>query len=272
MDEKLGESEAELRSLFENLPDLVLLLDRSARIELTNRALPGSNLPDASGSDGFAFIGPEHRCHCHEAHQQVIRTGRVQTVEARDIYGNWWACRFAPIVRAGESQRVIAICTDITENRKAASALGEKEQRYRELLAAVTNYTYSVKLENGVPVSTEHSCGCLSVTGYAPEDYQSNPYLWITMVHPDDRDMVRQYVAAIVRGEKVSAIEHRIIRRDGAIRWLRDAIVPHHDGDRLVRYDGLIEDVTDRRRMEYALRARELQLLVAAEDPRAAFA
>ena len=39
--------------------------------------------------------------------------------------------------------------------------------------------------------------------------------------------------------------------------------MPHHDGNRLVRYDGLVEDVTDRRRAELALREQEMQLLVA---------
>ena len=140
-------------------------------------------------------------------------------------------------------------------------ALGERERRYRELLAAVTNYTYSVNLANGEPVATDHSLGCLAITGYAPEDYKSDPYLWIPMVHPDDRETVRRYVAAILGGEKVPAIEHRIVRRDGAIRWLRATIVRHHDGNRLVRYDGLVEDVTERRRVEQALREQEMQLL-----------
>jgi sigma-B regulation protein RsbU (phosphoserine phosphatase) len=75
--------------------------------------------------------------------------------------------------------------------------------------------------------------------------------------------VVRQYVAAIIRGDKVPPIEHRIVRRDGAVRWLRDTIVPHRDGDLLVQYDGLVEDVTDRAHAEQALRQREMQLLVA---------
>ncbi len=162
-----------------------------------------------------------------------------------------------------EPARLLCLFLDITQHRKVELALGEREQRYRDLLAAVTNYTYSVKLENGVPVATDHSWGCLAITGYFPDDYKSDPYLWIDMVHPDDREMVRQYVAAILGGEKVPAIEHRIIRRDGAVRWLRDTIVPHHDGSRLVRYDGLVEDVTDRRRAELALREQEMHMLVA---------
>ncbi len=146
---------------------------------------------------------------------------------------------------------------------RAERTTRESERRYRDLLAAVTNYTYSVKLENGVPVATDHSWGCLSITGHTPEDYKRDPYLWINMVHPDDRETVRQYVAAVLRGEKVPAIEHRIIRPDGAVRWLRDTIVPHHDGNLLVRYDGLVEDVTDRRLAEQSLREQELQLLAA---------
>ena len=261
--EALRESESKLQSLFENLPDLVLVMDRSTRIEFANRALPRTDLQDFLGTSGFGFIVPEHRCRCHEAHQQVILTGQVQTVEAMDNYGYCWEVRFVPLVEIGEPHRVMAIWTDITLHRKVELALGEREQRYRDLLAAVTNYTYSVKLENGVPVSTDHSWGCLSITGYTPGDYKSDHYLWINMVHPDDRDTVRQYVAAILGGEQEPSIEHRIIRRDGTIRWLLDTIVPHHDGDMLVRYDGLVEDVTDRRRAEDALRDREMQLLMA---------
>ena len=104
--------------------------------------------------------------------------------------------------RRGKRRNCRVSILDITEHRKPESALSEREQRYGELLAAVTNYTYSVNLENGVPVSTEHSWGCLAVTGYTPEDYKSDPYLWIHMVHPDDREMVRQYVAEVIGGEK----------------------------------------------------------------------
>ncbi len=195
--------------------------------------------------------------------QQSVDASQVCTVRTKGGEIKFLAMTALALHYEKEPSRLLCLFLDITHYRKVESALGEREQRYRELLAAVTNYTYSVKLENGVPVATDHSWGCLAITGYFPDDYKSDPYLWIAMVHPDDRDMVRQYVAAVLGGEKVPAIEHRIIRRDGAVRWLRDTIVPHHDGSRLVRYDGLVEDVTDRRRAELALREREMQLLLA---------
>jgi sigma-B regulation protein RsbU (phosphoserine phosphatase) len=190
---------------------------------------------------------------------------RTQTVEAADVDGHWWQCRIAPMHELEGVCLATIICTDVTEQRKVELALGEREQRYGQLLAAVTNYTYSVQLENGAPASTDHSWGCLSVTGYTPDDYKSDPFLWIKMVHPDDQEAVRKYVARVLAGETVPPIEHRIVRRDGAIRWLRDTVVPHRDGEQLIRYDGLVEDITERWRAEQAVRETEVQLLTAAK-------
>lgn len=141
------------------------------------------------------------------------------------------------------------------ERKGAEEALRQSEQRYRELLAAVTTYTYSVKIEDGVPVSTQHGWGCVSVTGRAPEEYAADPYLWISMVHPDDREMVRRHVARVLEGQRVPPIEHRVVHRDGTTRWVRDTIVPHYDQTgRFDRYDGLVEDVTERKRADEQFR------------------
>jgi sigma-B regulation protein RsbU (phosphoserine phosphatase) len=84
------------------------------------------------------------------------------------------------------------------------------------------------------------------------------------MVHPNDREMVEQFVAQVLAGEELPPIEHRIVRKDRAVRWVRDTIVSHcDDNGRLVRYDGVVEDISDRRRAEQALWDKEVQLLAA---------
>jgi len=233
-------------------------------------ALLDLNLPDSMGS---GTVGQVHACNpdvpivvltggngedSDEVALQAVQAGAEDYVSKSELEPKLLlrTIRYA-IERAGHRR------ADQEYRDRAEKTTRESERRYRDLLAAVTNYTYSVKLENGVPVATDHSWGCFSITGYTPEDYKVDPYLWIKMVHPGDQEMVRQYVAAILAGGRVPAIEHRIIRPDKTIRWLRDTIVPHRDDDLLVRYDGLVEDVTDRRRAEQALREQELQLLVA---------
>ena len=259
----MQESELRLRTLLENLPDLVLRLDRDGQIEFASHALPGTTIEAMFLADWSDLIAPEHRDCCHEARRRALDADTGQTVELLDKFGNWWACRFARIAGAHETDDILAVCTNITHQKTADQALGESTQRYQQLLAAVNSYTYRVELRNGTPVSTNHNGGCLPVTGYSPDAYQSDPYLWIRMVHPDDIGLVRERVEAVLGGQEIPPMEHRIIRRDGAIRWVRDTIVPHFDGDTLVRYDGLVEDITDRWVAEHALRERELQLVAA---------
>ena len=144
---------------------------------------------------------------------------------------------------------------DVMSLKEAEQALRESQQRYRRLLEAITSYRYSVEVRDGRAISTRHSEGCLAATGCAPEDYASDPYLWITMVHPDDREMVRRHAAEVLSNKDVPPLEHRIVHRDGRTRWVCDTIVPHRDAEgRLVRYDGLVDDVTERKRVEERLR------------------
>lgn len=150
------------------------------------------------------------------------------------------------------------------EHQHAQQALKQSERRYRRLLSAVTSYLYQVELKDGQSVSTKHGPGCLATTGYSPKDYAADPFLWLRMVHDRDRARVQRYVQRVLGGKNASPIEHRIYRKDGTVRWIRNTIVPQYDAaGRLVHYDGIVEDITQRKRAERSLRHRQAQLLAA---------
>ncbi len=137
-------------------------------------------------------------------------------------------------------------------------ALRESEERYRRLLACATDYVYEVTVEGGQPVATVHGPGSLPVTGFAAEEYAANRYLWHVMVHEEDRPAVEEQARRVLAGEPVAPLEHRIVHKDGSLRWLRNAPVARFDGaGRVVAYDGLITDITERRLAEEALRDSE---------------
>lgn len=178
---------------------------------------------------------------------EVRPSNRADWVPAQTVEG-----LFSPCSRG---DGCLAVDRHVARSEGAEGCVSPSEQRYRQLLDAVAAYTYSVRLLGGVPIATEHSAACLAVTGYAPHEYALDPFLWINMVHPDDRERVRQHVAKMLDNETILPIEHRIVRKDGVIRWVRDTLVCHHDDSgTLSRYDGLVEDITDRKLAEERLR------------------
>ncbi len=145
--------------------------------------------------------------------------------------------------------------------RRADEALKESEQRYRRLLDATTDYIYTVALENGQTRSTSHGPGCEGVTGYSPAEFSKDPYLWYRIIHEDDRPEVVKHLSRLFEGKPPSPFEHRIICRDGSLRWIRNTAIPHYNEKGvLVGYDGLISDITQRKLSEEALRESQERL------------
>lgn len=136
--------------------------------------------------------------------------------------------------------------------------LRESEERYRRITAAITDYIYTVRIEGDRPVETKHGDACISVTGYTAEEFANDPYLWIRMVPLEDQPIVKAQAEKILRNRIAETIEHRLIRKDGKVVWVRNTPVCHYDlQGRLTAYDGLIKDITERREAEEALRASE---------------
>jgi PAS domain S-box-containing protein len=135
------------------------------------------------------------------------------------------------------------------------------ENRYEKLINYLTDYIYTVTIKDGIAVDTYHGPGCVSVTGYTSEDYKKDPELWYRMVHNLDRENVLKQAQLALAGEEVDALEHRIIHRDGSIRWVRNKIVVTKDGSgNPVTYDGLINNITQLKKAAAAAAIRDKQL------------
>lgn len=162
------------------------------------------------------------------------------------------------------SNQVVAvqgIAHDITERKKIENALQEGEKRYRRLIDSVTDYIFTVKVENGQPVSTVHGPACMAVTGYTSDEYNTDQYLWYKMVHEEDKEYVIKHANRVIAGKSTEPLEHRIIHKNGDVKWVRNTPVPRYDREgKLIAYDGLIVDITERKKAEEALLESEKKL------------
>jgi PAS domain S-box-containing protein len=185
---------------------------------------------------------------------------------------------FRVLTRGGETRWISHRCTavhdengkwlgrresnrDITERKLAEDALRESEERYQRITEAITDYIYTVRVEDGRALETIHGPGCLAVTGYAVDEFEKDDYLWLRMVAEEDRPCVEEQARRILAGEDPPSIEHRIIHKNGGMIWVKNTFVLHRDErGALVSYDGLIQNITERKRAEEALRDSEAAL------------
>ena len=74
-------------------------------------------------------------------------------------------------------------------------------------------------------------------------------------IHEEDRLRVRIAVAGVLRGSETFAKDFRVRGSDGAVRWVSGRGVAERDGaDRLLRFTGVLSDITDQKRVEEKLR------------------
>jgi diguanylate cyclase (GGDEF)-like protein/PAS domain S-box-containing protein len=97
------------------------------------------------------------------------------------------------------------------------------------------------------------------ILGYSPDEWRADPGLWAARLHPDDRDRVLADEDTC-RTATISsaAAEYRMMHRDGRIVWIRDdARLVKANG--MLRWHGVLSDVTDRRQVEVELELRAAQ-------------
>ncbi len=271
VEEKLRNAHEQLEATLDALPDLLFEVDR--RGQLYNFHSPHPELLYVPPED---FLGKTVNEVLPEQTAHIISEALAQAVETGKHFGAMYPlelpqgfCWFELSITAkGEKTpegRFIVLARDVTERKQAEKALRESKERYQRITRAITDYIYTVRIENNRPVETIHRTDCEVITGYTVEELQANPYLWIEMVHGEDRVTVTKRATEILASRKVEPLEHRIIRKDGTMRWVRSTFVPHYDAQEKLRsYDGLIQDITERKEAEMALQESEerLRLLI----------
>jgi PAS domain S-box-containing protein len=256
----------EYREAVECSGDMVSVVDRDYRYLVANRALldflqvqqedlVGQTLEQALGAAQFRELKP---------YLDDCLSGKAVSFELRVPFPGCGfrdlSIAFSPVEESGVVSRVACVARDTTESKRAEQALRDGEERYRRISNAITDYIYTVRIGDDMDLSTWHGPGCLAVTGYTEEEFGANQSLWLKMVADEDRDAVWRHAMALVTRGETEAIEHRIIRKDGQLRWVRNTPVLRFDeAGRLTEYEGLIQDITEKKVAEEALRHSELR-------------
>jgi PAS domain S-box-containing protein len=98
--------------------------------------------------------------------------------------------------------------------------------------------------------------GNITQFGYTPEDFLSGSITYSSILHPDDRERVTREVHDFcTEGAGQFRLEYRIMAKDGDIRWVNELTHVERDAaGGVTNFEGIVIDVTERKRMEEELR------------------
>jgi PAS domain S-box-containing protein len=242
-----------MSAVFQNWLDMILLVDADdGRILSANRAafrILGYRPEELVGKEFTVLFPKPDKTEGSSWHERLRASDAVFEYQ-EFVHADGSLCPLdvmAVLLDLFGRKTILVNLRDASERARVEEALRRSEERYRQLTECLTDYIYRVRVEKNCPIETYHSEACVGVTGYAPEEFRTDPYLWINMVHEDDRDIVRRQAGGILSGRDVAGVIHRIVKKNGEIRWVSNTPVPCYDGEgNLLSYDGLVKDVTDR--------------------------
>ncbi|MCC6527745.1 MAG: PAS domain S-box protein [Polyangiaceae bacterium] len=262
----LAASEARYRSLFDHMLHAFAYVrmiyegDRAVDFEYlaVNPAFDAlTGLANAAGKrvsqllPGLRRSNPE----LFEAYGRVARSGVPERLElyVPDL-DNWYAVSvFCP-----ERDHCVALFDLVTERKRSERVLREREEHLRLAQEAAHAGSWEWDLTTGEHVWSDELWKLyrLETRCCAPSHE-----CWLTTVHPDDRERAaRALQDAASSGGELDA-EWRVVDPSGGEHWLMSRGRPVRDADgRVVRYLGIVIDISERKRAEAKLREYQSNL------------
>ncbi len=144
------------------------------------------------------------------------------------------------------------------ERQDAERALRESEERFREVVQNIEDVFWMVNLKKTEMLFV--SAAYEKIWGRTCASLYAAPMAWLDAIHPDDRDRVLGS-ASTQQVDGTYHEEYRIVRPDGAIRWINDRGFPVRNAEGAVhRIAGVARDITARKQAEQHLWERESML------------
>lgn len=259
-------SEARYRNLVEGSIQGVYI-HRDFRLLFANRTFArmlGYDSPEdlLAKGDVLDFVHPdEHARVLGYKSRRAIGEPAPETYELRMLRRDGrviWIENNARVVDWEGGPAIQATNIDITERKASEDALRHSEALLKnaQRIGRLGGWVWDI--EAG---TLKWSDEIYRIFGFEPDAFPATYEAFLDRVHPDDRRIVTEGVARALDGTAPYNVDHRIVLPDGAERIVHEqGEVIRDTAGKPVRMDGTVQDVTEQRRTEEALRQSETSL------------
>ncbi len=265
-EKELQDRERRYRMLFEQTNDAVFIMDLDGMVlEVNGRAA------EMFGYAAEELVGLSFRdlVAMQETELSADVVERLKAGEVIEVYERTFRKKDCTLLLSeinvalvrDERNRPLyiqSVIRDITSRKQREIKLRESEERYRILTELISDFAYAYRVNPDGSIEqewlTEESFQ--RITGFTSDELQGESAfaLW----HPDDVPSILLLRERVKRGETVVG-EHRLLTKGDKMRWMRVYRQPAFDQieQRVVRFYGLAEDITERKEAEIAMRRSE---------------
>lgn len=142
------------------------------------------------------------------------------------------------------------------EHAQTLQKYRESEARYRNLVETLPVMFYAVQPEP--PYAPFYLSPSFENLGYPLEKWHECKDLWMSILHPEDREWVLNEIESAIKADSETDYEYRLIAGDGTVRWVHDRGHFYKDENgKIVFWQGIIIDITERKQAEKTLSENE---------------
>ena len=239
----LRESEERFGNFLNASNDLVFIKDQHFRYLFVNKANQdffGLSEQEIIGKTDFELMPEKLAKECLQSDQRAVAENDIVTVEERSADGIFEIRKF-PVKLACQEVGVGAFIRDITAPKRAEEALGDSEEKYRNLVESISDIIFEIDRQGTL---TYISPVVRNVVGYEAEDLIGKAFL--EFVHPEDKDILMKRYSELTEGVEYPS-EYRVVGKSGEVRYVRTRTKPIVRDNTFEGARGTLIDVTERR-------------------------
>jgi formate hydrogenlyase transcriptional activator len=272
-EQKLLQSEADFRTIINNIPGFVHTMSPTGEVEFLNQQIleffgkSSEELKDWTESD---VCHPDDLPRVLETFRRSFETGQICDVELRcrraDGVYRWFQSRGRPVRNAeGQITAWYFLLTDIDDRKRAEQKLRESEQDLRTITDTIPQPIVVLSPDGRTLYVNQVA---LDLTGFTIDLLDERGF-WSRVVHADDVNRLRtERQERLLRGDAFE-LEFRALFKNGQYRWQLMQYNPlKNESGQIIRWYSTATDIDDRKRAEEKLRQSEEELRTIADTIR----
>lgn len=142
------------------------------------------------------------------------------------------------------------------ESQKINTEQSISFEKFQKITSRINEFLWSLTFE-GNRDDVFFTESVQKITGYTAREIINLPGRILSLVHPEDALNIRKQLSDFESdgGQNHISLIYRIINKSGVTVWVREGINVERDGrSKIIRYDGVVSDITELKESEFALR------------------